>query len=173
MVTELKKELERLSHQMIEPPSSYNMARRFLNALRLEIAGAVVRRGINSENNGLEAIFETAKSVEQGIFYEERQCNSYHAIKYRDESSNKPSSKFKTNKNVFEKGDTKVPTKAAKPFKLVGVSDKNIICFQCKKKGHYSTACPYDEDVQKAYAAAPDSLSLGDIRQICANAEEE
>ncbi|KAF8648899.1 hypothetical protein AX14_008773 [Amanita brunnescens Koide BX004] len=53
-VTELKKELERLSHQMVEPPSGYDMAQCFLNALKPEIAGAVVRRGINSENNNIE-----------------------------------------------------------------------------------------------------------------------
>ena len=71
MVTELKKDLERLSQQMIEPPTEYDMAHRFLNALRPEIAGAVVRYGINSESSNLDMIFEIAKSVEQGMFYEE------------------------------------------------------------------------------------------------------
>ena len=67
----------------------------------------------------------------------------------------------------------KKPIKAAKPFKPIGASDRNIICYQCKKKGHYSTACPYDKHIEKAYAAVPDGLSLGNIRQICANAQEE
>ena len=127
-VTELKKELERLSHQMVELPSGYDMARCFLNALKPEIAGAVVRRGINSENNSIEAIFETAKSIEQGMFYEERQRGGYRTTRYQDESTNKPSSKFKTTgKDAHKKGDDKTATKATKPFKPVGASDKNML----------------------------------------------
>jgi hypothetical protein len=174
-VTELKKELERLSHQMIQPPSEYNMACRFLNALKSEIAGAVVRRGINSENNDLDAIFETAKSVEQGIFYEERQRNDHHATRHKPESSSKPSSKFKTPiKNAQRKTTHKPLMKDGKPWKPEGAVDKPaVICHYCKQKGHYSDSCPKKPAIQRAAAAAPDGLSENDIAFICANAEDE
>lgn len=68
MVTELKKDLEWLSQQMIQTLSDYDMARRFLNALKPEISGMVVHYGINSENSELEAIFNMAKLIEQGMF---------------------------------------------------------------------------------------------------------
>jgi hypothetical protein len=70
-VTELKKDLEQLSQQMIQALSDYDMSQWFLNALKPEISGTVVCYGVNSENSDLDTIFKMAKSVEQGMFYEE------------------------------------------------------------------------------------------------------
>ena len=72
-VTNLRKELEGLTMQMVEVPTEYDMSRQFMKALKPEIASAVARYGVNPENSGFDAIFETAKSIEQGIYYEESQ----------------------------------------------------------------------------------------------------
>jgi hypothetical protein len=160
---------------MIQPLSKYNMACHFLNALKSEIAGAVVRRGINSKNNDLDAIFETTKSVEQGIFYEERQRNDHHTTRHKPESSSKPSSKFKMPiKNAQRKTMHKLLMKDGKPWKPEGAVDKPaVICHYCKQKGHYNNSCPKKPAIQRAAAVAPDGLSENDIAFICANAEDE
>ena len=49
-VMELKRELERLSKQMVQPPSDYHMARRFLLALNIKIQSAVIKFRFNPED---------------------------------------------------------------------------------------------------------------------------
>ncbi|KAF8642426.1 hypothetical protein AX14_009746 [Amanita brunnescens Koide BX004] len=111
------------------------------------------------------------------MFYEERQKSEYCSSGKSKEASNMTSAKPRpTEKSRFQgthRKTDKKPIKAAKPFKPIGASDRNIICYHCKNKGHYSTACLYNKHIKKAYAAAPDGLSLGDIRQICAKTQEE
>ena len=92
MVTELKKDLEQLSQQMIQMPSDYDMSCRFLNALRPEISRTVICYGVNSENSNMEAIFEMAKSIEQGMFYEECQCSEHSKNKGSREAMEKSTS---------------------------------------------------------------------------------
>jgi hypothetical protein len=86
-VTELKKDLECLSEQMIQTPSNYDMSRWFLNVLKPEISGTVVRYSINSENSNLETIFKMAKLVEQGMFYEEHQQNEHSGTRGAQDTS--------------------------------------------------------------------------------------
>ena len=67
---ELKRELEWLSKQMVQSPSDYHMARRFLLALNIEIQSAVIRFGFNpDENHDLETIYEAARQVESSQMY--------------------------------------------------------------------------------------------------------
>jgi hypothetical protein len=68
-VMELKRELERLSKQMVQPPSNYHIARRFLLALKIEIQTVVIRFGFNPENHDLEMIYEAARQVESSQTY--------------------------------------------------------------------------------------------------------
>jgi hypothetical protein len=51
-VMELKRELEQLSKQMVQPPSNYHMARRFLLALNIKIQSAVYQA--NSGSVGID-----------------------------------------------------------------------------------------------------------------------
>ncbi|KAF8693079.1 hypothetical protein AX14_002337 [Amanita brunnescens Koide BX004] len=151
-VTELKKDLERLSQQMIQTPSDYDMSRRFLNALKPEIAGTVVRYGINSENSDMEAIFEMAKSIEQGMFYEERQHTEYGGSKNAKEASNRPTtSKSGYRMRTTTRDDKPAPFKRkgqqtsrrnGREMKQTGPHMKTVECFLCKQKGHYSNECP-------------------------------
>lgn len=66
---ELRRELECLSKQMVQPPSDYHMAWRFLLALNIEIQSTVIRFGFNPENHDLEAIYEAARQVESSQMY--------------------------------------------------------------------------------------------------------
>ncbi|KAK2459302.1 hypothetical protein APHAL10511_008641 [Amanita phalloides] len=90
-VTELKKDLEHLSQQMIQTPSEYDMARRFVNALKPEIATKVIRHSYNPENSNLNAIFEAAKFVEEAHFYETWEEQKHAAFKNSENSSSKMS----------------------------------------------------------------------------------
>ena len=47
---ELKRELEWLSKQMVQPPSDYHMARRFLLALNIKIQSTVIKFRFNPED---------------------------------------------------------------------------------------------------------------------------
>ncbi|KAF8697705.1 hypothetical protein AX14_001294 [Amanita brunnescens Koide BX004] len=143
-VTELKKDLERLSQLMIETPSDYDMGRRFLNALKPEIASMVVQHGINSKNSNLEAIFEVAKSVEQGMFYEEIQQDEHWHTKLSREQPARQHNKIKTAAKApcsgsYKKPDSAMPVKGAKDYKT---ASKPVECYTCKWKGHYSNECP-------------------------------
>ena len=63
-VMELRRELKQLSKQMVQPPSEYHMARRFLLALNIDIQSAVIRFRFNPENHNLDTIYEAARQVE-------------------------------------------------------------------------------------------------------------
>ena len=67
---ELKRELKRLNKQMVQPPSDYHMARRFLLALNIEIQSMVIRFGFNPENHNLEMIYKAARQIESSQMYE-------------------------------------------------------------------------------------------------------
>ena len=69
-VMELRRELKWLSKQMVQPPSEYHMARRFLLALNINIQSAVIRFGFNPENHNLDTIYEAARQVELSQTYE-------------------------------------------------------------------------------------------------------
>ena len=69
-IMELRRELEWLSKQMVQPPSEYHMARRFLLALNIDIQSAVIRFGFNPENHDLDTIYEAARQVELSQTYE-------------------------------------------------------------------------------------------------------
>ncbi|KAF8703041.1 hypothetical protein AX14_014253 [Amanita brunnescens Koide BX004] len=175
-VTELKKDLERLSQQMIQTPSDYDMSRRFLNALKPEISGTVVRYGINSENSDIDALFEMAKSVEQGMFYEERQRNEHGAAKTYKESSTKPDGKAKitprsTTPGSYRKKDQKTPTRNGRELKQIGAGSKQVECFSCKQKGHYSNECPKKPHGRRT--ANAEQIEEEDVNEAHANAADE
>jgi hypothetical protein len=146
-VTELKRSLEQLSQQMVQPPSDYHMHRRFLLALNIDIQSAMIKFGISPENHKLEDIFKIAKQVEQSQYYEnwdsiQRQKKGSRdskgkgsktpgssAVKHGSSSSHKPTSSYKKLGAAPGKGETRSST-------------KHIKCFNCKKMGHYSSDCP-------------------------------
>jgi hypothetical protein len=112
----------------------------------------VVHYGINSENSDLDTIFEMAKSVEQGMFYEEQQCTKQGGSKSIREASSKPTtskSGFKTRTATrdgkpgsFKKKDYQMPAHSSRDGKQAGPSAKPVECFLCKQKGYYSNECP-------------------------------
>jgi hypothetical protein len=69
-VMELKRELEQLSKQMVQPPSDYHIARRFLLVLDIDIQSAVIRFGFNPENHDLDTIYKAVRQVESSQTYE-------------------------------------------------------------------------------------------------------
>jgi hypothetical protein len=111
----------------------------------------VVRYGVNSENSDLDAIFEMAKSVEQGMFYEEQQRTEQGGSKSIREALSKPTtskSGFKTRTAARDskpgsfKKDYQTPAHSSRDGKQAGPSAKPVECFLCKQKGHYSNECP-------------------------------
>ncbi len=176
-VADLKKELERLSQLMIQRPSEYDMKRRFLDALKPEISGAVLCFGLNPESTDLEILFEKANAIEQGQLYEESHRNermSRNLITGSHKPSNKPSSGKST--VTPRKTFVKKPTKDGKDDKPIDSSSKSVECYNCKKKGHISKDCPKktgrsrrsanaepadQEDEAEAQANAADAESSG------------
>ena len=182
-VTELKKDLERLSQQMIQTPSDYDMARRFLSALKPEISTKVVRHGYNPENSNLNAIFEAAKFIEEAHFYEtweERDQQKYATPKTfgSKSSKSKDSSKKQTNPKAPEKG----------AYDKSNNNDlKTIKCYYCKQKGHTSPNCPKKnsrykksaniealegEEHKEGIANAADAEEASDAEELYTSAEE-
>jgi hypothetical protein len=193
MVTELKKDLECLSQQMIQTPSDYDISRRFLNALKPEISSTAVRYSVNSENSDLEAIFEMAKSVEQGMFYEEHQRNEHSSTRGAWDTSFKlglkPKSKVKElTPGAYRKKETRPYTRGSRDMKQDGDSNKQIECYSCKQRGHYSNECPRrtrgkraanakpieEEETGEAYAhAAEDELLESEEEEFFSEEENE
>ena len=97
-VTNLRKELEGLTMQMVEVPMEYDMSHRFMKAIKPEIASTVARYGVNPKNSRFDAIFETAKSIKQGIYYEESQRNEFGTSKSTTGSLKKTSPKVTSTK---------------------------------------------------------------------------
>jgi hypothetical protein len=92
-----------------------------------------------------------AKSVEQGMFYEERQHTKQGGSKSIREASSKPTMSkpgFKTRTAArdgkpgsFKKKDYQMPARSSRDGKQAGPSTKPVECFLCKQKGHYSNEC--------------------------------
>ncbi len=72
-VAELFRELECLTQQMVETPSSYDLKCRFMNALNREMAMEVTCLGYNPENHTMAELLQAARQVEQSQFYIERE----------------------------------------------------------------------------------------------------
>ena len=145
-VAELFRELERLSQQMVQPPSDYDFKRRFVNALNSEIATAITRFGFNPENNSTKELLKAARQVEQSQFYIDRDDRS------SSQQTRSTSSKSKSSKPI--KGSTKPSTipKKKEPAKPSPRPSSSITCHTCKKPGHISTRCP-NKQTGKARAA--------------------
>ncbi|KAK2465806.1 hypothetical protein APHAL10511_002350 [Amanita phalloides] len=118
-VTELNKEGPGTSESTDDQtPSEYNMSRRFVNALKPEIATKVIRHSYNLENSNLNAIFEAAKFIEEAHFYETwEECNwqKHAAFKNSENSSSKTSGYKPLSFQDLSKRqmDSKVPEKGA------------------------------------------------------------
>jgi len=80
MVTELYRELERLTQQMVEIPSNYDLKHRFMSALNRETAMEVTRIGFNPETSMSVELLKTAHHIEQSQFYIERE--DHESIKH-------------------------------------------------------------------------------------------
>jgi hypothetical protein len=174
-VMELKRELEWLSKQMVQPPSKYHMARRFLLALNIEIQSAVIRFGFNPENHDLETIYEVARQVELSQTYER-----WDDIQKQRRSSKEPKDKGsqKTSQPLFKHG-TSSAMKPSSSFKPSGTgasrggsgSASHIECFNCKQRGHYSSNCPKRSSGCKSIAYAKATMDELNIELV--NAIEE
>ena len=73
MVPELYRELKRLTQQMVEIPSNYDLKHRFMSVLNRETAMEVTHIGFNLETSTLAELLKTARHVEQSQFYIERE----------------------------------------------------------------------------------------------------
>jgi hypothetical protein len=169
-VMELKRELERLSKQMVQPPSKYHMARRFLLALNIEIQSAVIRFGFNPKNHDLETIYKVARQVESSQTYKR-----WDDIQKRRRSSKEPKDKGsqKTSQPPFKRG-TSSATKPSSSFKPSGTgasrggsgSASHIECFNCKQRGHYSSNCPKQSSRCKSIAYAKVTTDELDVKLV-------
>jgi hypothetical protein len=174
-VMELKRELERLSKQMVQPPSDYHMARRFLLALNIEIQSTVIRFGFNPENHDLETIYKAARQVESSQTYKQ-----WDDIQKQRRSSKEPKDRGsqKTSQPLFKRG-TSSATKPLSSSKPSGTgasrggssSASHIECFNCKQKGHYSSNCPKRSGGCKSVAYAKATSDELDVELV--NAVEE
>ncbi|KAF8626391.1 hypothetical protein AX15_004889 [Amanita polypyramis BW_CC] len=102
------------------------MKRRFLDALKPEISGAVLCFGLNPESTDLEVLFEKANAIEQGQLYEESHRNkrmSKNVITGSHKSSNKPSSGKST--TTPRKTFVRKPTREARDDKMADSSLKS------------------------------------------------
>jgi hypothetical protein len=172
-VMELKRELEWLSKQMVQPPSDYHMARRFLLALNIEIL--VIRFGFNPENHDLETIYEVARQVESSQTYklwDDIQKQRHLSKEPKDKGSQKAS------QPLFKRGMSSAtkPLSSSKPSGM-GASRggsgaaSHIECFNCKQKGHYSSNCLKQSGGHKSVAYAKATSDELDVKLV--NAVEE
>ena len=88
-VAELYRELERLTQQMVEIPSNYDLKHRFMSALNRETAMEVTRIGFNPETSTLAELLKTVCHVEQSQFYIERE--DHESIKHFKPKNSKSS----------------------------------------------------------------------------------
>ncbi|KIL56328.1 hypothetical protein M378DRAFT_17168 [Amanita muscaria Koide BX008] len=147
-VPELFRELKRLSHQMIQPPSEYDFKRQFVNALSDDLATEITRLGYNPENNSIEELLQNARRVEQSKHYVDRNDRT---SSHNNKSSTSKKSSFKT-KGIVKKHDPK--TRSKEPYKDPTTKPKGkITCFLCQKPGHMSTQCPTRPNPAKAARA--------------------
>jgi hypothetical protein len=174
-VMELKSELKWLSKQMVQPPSDYHMARRFLLALNIEIQSAVIRFRFNPKNCDLETIYEAARQVESSQTYEQ-----WDNIQKQRRSSKEPKDRGsqKASQPLFKRG-VSLATKPLSSSKLSRMgalrggssSASHIECFNCKQKGHYSSNCPKRSGGSKSIAYAKAMSDKLDVELV--NAVEE
>ncbi|KAF8348986.1 hypothetical protein F5887DRAFT_1071141 [Amanita rubescens] len=71
-VPELRRDLKQLGMQMVEALTDYAMSRCFMDALKPEIASAVVARGSNPENSHFHLLAQKAIDEEEAISYKHR-----------------------------------------------------------------------------------------------------
>jgi hypothetical protein len=145
-VAELYRELERLTQQMVEPPSEYDLKRRFMNALKRETATEVTRLGYSLETRLMAELLQAARQVEQSQFYierEDQESSKQFKPKGLKSSSSKPSgSKPRSYPN-------KEPFKGSNNNKTAGSSSYQ----NNKKTGYIPSKAP---QVDKAARAARD-----------------
>jgi hypothetical protein len=71
-VQEIADELEELISRMPEPPSGYDIRRKFMSILRSDIAKWLLRAGHNPESSSIEDLIIVAKDYEESVKYQQR-----------------------------------------------------------------------------------------------------
>jgi hypothetical protein len=152
---------------MVQPPSNYHIAQRFLLALKIEIQTVVIRFGFHPENHDLETIYEAARQVKLSQTYEQ-----WDDIQKQRHSSKEPKDKGtkKITQAPFKQGTSlaRRPLSSSKlgeagPQRGGSSSSSHIECFNCKQKGHYSSNCLKRSSGRKSvnYAeATPNELEV-------------
>src|SRR6201995_2932178 len=169
-VVELFRELERISMQMVETPSSYDSKCRFMSALNRETAIEVTRMGFTPETRAREELLQAARQVEQSQFYIEREDQ---------ESSKQTKQKGAKAQNTRYMGLKPRPDaeKDASKEKPKGPSRQNFektICHNCHKAGHIAARCPQrTQQTTKAARAARDVMEEDELGERAAEIREE
>jgi hypothetical protein len=83
----LIEELRKYAARMAEPPSDYQMKRRFMYAMRKDISSWVISMGHNPETSTLEELMEAARHHEDSLWYQRGFQNVRETTGYRPSST--------------------------------------------------------------------------------------
>jgi hypothetical protein len=82
----LIEELRKYAARMVEPPSEYQMKRRFMFAMRKDISSWVISMGHNPETSTLQELMETARNREESQWYQRGFNNAQDTPAHRSTS---------------------------------------------------------------------------------------